>query len=261
MAQRSINLRSKPVEGHTPVMKPSVSNVAPHSVTPIFIPGLICTGDLFAAQMHGLDHPAPALLADTLGRDSLTEMAEAALDLTHGLVVPIGLSMGGYVALEMARLAPDRLAGIALLNTAYQTDPEDRRTQREATIRMAQSDKFLGVTRHLLKTFLSPAAMADESIVQRVIAMAEDVGRTNFVLQQQAILGRRDQSDTLASLSVPTLVLCGSLDTLTPPEISERMAALAPLAELVILKDVGHLSTIEAPDQVTAILNRFLSQL
>ena len=229
--------------------------------TPIFIPGLICTADLFAAQREDLTHSVPAIVADTLGRDSLTNMAQAALELVEGPVVPIGLSMGGYVALEMARIAPQRLAGIALLNTAYQTDNDDRRAQREATIKMAQSDKFRGVTRHLLKTFLSPAAMAEEAIVQRVIAMADNVGRENFVLQQQAILGRHDQSDTLASLTVPTLVLCGSLDTLTPPEISERMAALAPHSELVILEGVGHLSTIEAPDQVTAVLNGFLAKL
>ena len=229
--------------------------------TPIFIPGLICTADLFAAQQQGLTHSVAAIVANTLGRDSLTEMARAALELVEGPVVPIGLSMGGYVALEMARLAPERLAGIVLLNTAYHTDNDDRRAQREATIRMAQSDKFRGVTRHLLKTFLSPAAMADEAIVQRVIAMADDVGRENFVLQQQAILERRDQSDTLAALAVPTLVLCGSLDTLTPPEISERMAALAPHSELVILEDVGHLSTIEAPDRVTTVLNGFLARL
>ena len=230
-------------------------------VTPIFIPGLICTADLFAAQREDLTHSVPAIVADTLGRDSLTDMAQAALELAEGPVVPSGLSRGGSVALEMARMAPQRLAGIALLNTAYQTDNDDRRAQREATIKMAQSDKFRGVTRHLLKTFLSPAAMAEEAIVQRVIAMADNVGRENFVLQQQAILGRRDQSDTLASLTVPTLVLCGSLDTLTPPEISERMAALAPHSELVVLEDVGHLSTIEAPDQVTAVLNGFLAKL
>jgi len=201
----------------------------------------------------------PPLIADTLGRDSLAEMASAALALAEGPLVPIGLSMGGYVALEMARQAPDRLAGLALLNTAYGTDNPDRRAQRLTTIEMAQSDRFRGVTRHLLKSFLSPAAMADEALVARVITMAETVGRENFILQQQAILNRRDQSDTLRRLAVPTLVLCGSLDTLTPPSISRDMAALAPRAELVILEDVGHLSTMEAPDDVTAHLNGFLA--
>ena len=161
----------------------------------------------------------------------------------------------------MARQAPERLAGLALLNTAYGTDGSDRRQQRLATIEMAQSDRFRGVTRHLMKSFLSPAAMADDALVARMIAMAEAVGRENFILQQQAILNRRDQSDTLRRLAVPALVLCGGLDTLTPPEISRQMATLAPQAELVILEDVGHLSTMEAPDRVTAHLNAYLARL
>ena len=229
--------------------------------TPIFIPGLICSADLFAAQLAGLDHPVAPRLADTLGRDSLAGMAAAALDSTDGMVVPVGLSMGGYVALEMVRQAPERVRGVGLLSTAYGTDTDERRAQREATIRMAQSDSFRGVTRHLLKSFLSPAAMQDDALVARVIAMAESVGRENFVRQQQAIMGRRGQADTLRGLKVPALVLCGSLDTLTPPQISEEMADLAPDAELVILPDVGHLSTMEAPGAVTACLNGFLARL
>lgn len=231
------------------------------SATPIFIPGLILTRDIFAAQINGLVHRAAAKTADTLGRDSITSMAEAALALADGPLVPVGISMGGYIAMEMARLAPQRLAGIALLNTQHRADPPERRKQREATIDMAQSDRFRGVTRHLLKSFLSPAAMENETLVARVIAMAEEVGRENFVLQQRAILGRRDQSDTLGALTVPALVLGGGLDTLTPPQASRDMAELIPDAELVIMEEIGHLSTIEAPDEVTDILNAYLARL
>ena len=142
------------------------------SVTPIFIPGLILTRDIFAVQIGGLVHPAAAKTADTLGRDSITAMAEAALALADGPLVPVGISMGGYIAMEMARLAPQRLVGIALLNTQHRADPPERRKQREATIDMAQSDRFRGVTRHLLKSFLSPAAMENKTLVARVIAMA-----------------------------------------------------------------------------------------
>ena len=231
------------------------------SVTPIFIPGLILTRDIFAPQIDRLANPAAAKTADTLGRDSITAMAEAALALVDGPLVPVGISMGGYIAMEMARLAPQRLAGIALLNTQHRADPPERRKQREATIDMAQSDQFRGVTRHLLKSFLSPAAMEDETLVARVIAMAEEVGRENFVLQQRAILGRRDQSDTLGALTVPALVLGGGLDTLTPAQASRDMAELIPDAELVIMEEIGHLSTIEAPDEVTDILNAYLARL
>ena len=233
----------------------------PSHPTPIFIPGLVLTGDIFAAQIEGLTHPVTPLVADTVGQDSITAMAEAALALADGPLVPIGISMGGYIAMEMARLAPHRMAGIALLNTAHRADPPDRRTQREATIKMAESDRFRGVTRHLMKSFLSPAALADETIVARVIAMAETVGRLNFVLQQRAIPGRRDQSDTLRGIDVLALVLGGSLDPLTPPQASRDIAGLIPDARLVILEEIGHLSTIEAPDVVTGILNDYLAGL
>ena len=229
--------------------------------TPIFIPGLILTKALFDAQCAGLNSPAPLQIANTLGHDSITGMAEEALALAAGPILPIGLSMGGYVAMEMARLAPDRLVGLGLLNTAHKADDAARREQRLATIKMAQSDRFRGVTRHLLKSFLSPAAMADEALVGRVIAMADAVGRENFVLQQHAILGRQDQSDTLRSLDVPVLVVGGSLDTLTPPERSEEIAALAPASQLLILEGVGHLSTLEAPQAVTEALNGFIAHI
>ncbi|MGC6498425.1 MAG: alpha/beta fold hydrolase [Candidatus Puniceispirillaceae bacterium] len=229
--------------------------------TPIFIPGLILTSDLFAAQCAGLESPVPPQIANTLGHDSIAGMARQALGLAAGPILPIGLSMGGYVAMEMARLAPDRLVGLGLLNTAHKADDAARREQRLATIKMAQSDRFRGVTRHLLKSFLSPAAMADESLVGRVIAMAAAVGRENFVLQQRAILGRQDQSDTLRSLDVPVLVVGGSLDTLTPPARSEEIAALAPASQLLILEDVGHLSTLEAPQAVTDALNGFIAHI
>ena len=98
--------------------------------TPIFIPGLVLTSDLFTSQLRDLAYPVAPYIAATTGRDSVTAMAEAALALAEGPLVPVGLSMGGYIALEMARLAPDRMAGVALLNTAYREDTPEKREQR-----------------------------------------------------------------------------------------------------------------------------------
>lgn len=231
--------------------------------TPVFIPGLICTRDLFRDQLCALaDSPnvgAP-VVADTLTHDTIAGMAAAALCHVDGPLVPIGLSMGGYVAQEMALQAPERVAGLALLNTNYKADDAVKRKQRENTIALAKSDKFKGVTRHLLKSFLSPTAMQDESLIDRIVAMAQDVGADGFVRQQTAILGRCDQSHTLRNLKIPTLILSGSLDTVTPPSLSQEMASLVPQADLVMLEDVGHLSTMEAPEAVTAALQGFLAR-
>ena len=219
-------------------------------VTPIFIPGLLCTARLFAAQRSAPD--ATGLLADTTTYDSITGMAKAALDLCAGMVVPIGLSMGGYVALEMARLAPDRVAGMALLSTNCRQDTDAQRQQRRDLIKLSKHKGFQGITRHLLPRLLSDTALADEALVEDVLAMARETGRDGFTSQQTAILGRQEQMETLSGFRAPLLVLCGQLDVLTPPDLSREMADLVPHADLCLLDGVGHLSAMEAPDAVTS---------
>ena len=216
------------------------------NVTPVFIPGLLCTEWLF----HGQSDIASgaAVFADTRQHNTITGMAEAALTQNSGQLVPIGLSMGGYVALEMSRLAPSRISAMALFSTNCRQDDDAQRAYREQSIEMAQQDEFRGVTRQLLSKFLSPQALADTAIVDGVLAMAADIGRVTFARQQQAILGRRAQHDTLASINVPLSIVCGINDALTPPALSQEMAVLAPHADLRLLPDVGHLSTLEAAD-------------
>ena len=220
------------------------------SFTSIFIPGLLCTELLFAKQRASL--PNQGFIADTTRHDSIHEMALAALDLCDGPLVPIGLSMGGYVALEMARLAPQRMAAMALLSTNCRDD--SAKSQSQQAIALARHKGFQGVTRHLMPRLLSEAALQDEAIIADVLAMAADIGRIGFVQQQTAIMGRRAQHDTLASFAAPVLVLCGNVDNLMPPNLSVEMAGLAPQAELCLLNGIGHLSSIEAPEAVTNAL-------
>ena len=216
------------------------------NVTPVFIPGLLCTEWLFHGQADLFS--AAAVFADTRQHDSITAMAAAALAQISGQLVPIGLSMGGYVALEMARLAPVRISALALFSTNCRQDTDAQRAYREQAIRLAQQDGFQGVTRQFLRKFLSSRAVADAALVDGVLAMAADIGRLTFAKQQHAILGRRAQHDTLAALQVPLSIVCGVDDTLTPPHLSQEMADLVPYADLRLLPDVGHLSTLEAPD-------------
>ena len=124
------------------------------NVTPVFIPGLLCTEWLFHGQADIA--PGTAVFADTRQHDTITGMAEAALVQTSGQLVPIGLSMGGYVALEMARLAPARISAMALFSTNCRQDNDAQRAYREQAIRLAQQDGFRGVTRQFLGKFLSP---------------------------------------------------------------------------------------------------------
>lgn len=230
--------------------------------TPVFIPGLLCTADLFAAQIAHFDmrHKIPAL-ADTTQDDSIADMAERALSLWDGMLVPVGLSMGGYVAMEMARRAPERMAGIALLNTTCRIDSEAQRKQREQAIALAQSDRFKGVTRHLLPRLLSPDAVNNPLIAGRVLKMAEDIGRQTFSRQQMAILGRQEQKDMLRAFYKPMLILCGTLDVLTPPKLSDEMVSLCPHADYRLLAGVGHLSSMEAESAVIDALQTLFDKV
>ena len=229
----------------------------------VFIPGLILTKNLFLAQEEVLKS-CPNLSithANTLGHASITDMAEEILDTQVGNFIPIGLSMGGYVAAELARLAPDRLDGMALLSTGPHADEERQKRIRRELVRMSTMGKFKGITPRLLPRFLSPAALKNETLSSAVMVMGEAVGQHNFALQQQAIMNRHDQMDTLAQFQKPSLVLCGDLDELTPPELAYQMADVLTDVELVILPNVGHLSAMEAPDEVTAALLRLLGRI
>lgn len=227
----------------------------------VFIPGLLCTDILFTPQISALQDEAEITIAETTGMDSITAMAECLLDQQSGPFILAGLSMGGYVAMEAARLAPDRVVGLGLLSTAADQDTEKKKKLRTELIRLSSIGRFKGVTPRLLPQFLSPAALLDEALTTRVMEMAATVGQVNFALQQTAIMGRRDQRDMLADYPHPSLVLCGELDELTPPKKSEEMAGLLPNSELVLLPEIGHLSTLEAPQACIEALRRLLARV
>ena len=159
--------------------------------------------------------------------DSITAMAELVLEQVDGPIIPIGLSMGGYVTLELARLAPERLAAMVVMDSNAETDDDDKRTQRQALIELSQHGKFKGVTRSLLPNFIAPHHLDNPEVADVVMAMTESVGRENFTLQQTAIMTRRNQFETLRGLDMPTMFMVGELDTLTPPQMALDMADAA----------------------------------
>ncbi|MCE2517757.1 MAG: alpha/beta fold hydrolase [Alphaproteobacteria bacterium] len=229
--------------------------------TLVFIPGLLLTRDLFADQSSALGANYPVHHAVTTGMDSITAMAQKVLDDVSGPIIPIGLSMGGYVTLELARLAPDRLSAMVVMDSNAETDGLDKRTQRQALIELSQHGKFKGVTRSLLPNFIAPHHLDNPDVADVVMAMTESVGRENFTLQQTAIMTRRDQFDTLRAWAKPSLFMVGELDTLTPPQMVLDMADATRGSHYVEIANAGHLPTVESPDDVTVALTGFLERL
>lgn len=227
--------------------------------TLLFIPGLLLTPRLFGAQVAELRGRYDIAFADTLGMPSIGEMAERALEAAGDAgLVPIGLSMGGYVALEIARLAPERVRALVVMDSTAEVDNEERRAERRRLVDMSGTGTFRGVTRTLLPRFLAASNLEDEAITRPVMEMAEEVGRDNFLLQQEAVMGRRDQSGTVEGLACPALFVAGAEDYFLEP--MRRMAGLAKDGTYVEIEGAGHLPTLERPEAVNAALGGFLDR-
>ncbi len=223
------------------------------------LPGLLCDATLWQPQVDALSDIADCRVADLTTQGSIEAMAESVLAAMPARFALAGLSMGGYVALEIMARAPERVTRLALLDTRAQADEPEESKRRRGLIELAEKGQFKGVTPRLLPLFLHQARLDDAALTGIVTRMAQHVGKEAFIRQQRAIIGRRDQTATLVKIHVPTLVLCGREDTLTPPADSKVMAAGIAGARLTVIEDCGHLSTLERPAEVNAALRRWLS--
>ena len=167
--------------------------------------------------------------------------------------------MGGYVALEILRAAPERVTRLALLATRATADTPEDRQRRSDLLALADRGQFKGVTRQLLPRLIHPERLEEEALTSVIFAMAESVGRAGFVRQQTAILDRADMRSLLPAIRCPTLVVVGRQDALTPPAMAMELAAGIPEARLEMLDSCGHLVTLERPAETNAALRRWLT--
>lgn len=227
----------------------------------VLLPGLLCDAALWSHQVEHLADVADIRVADFTTQDSFADMARHVLDIAPGEVFAMaGLSMGGYVALEVMRQAPERVGRLALLDTAARDDTPEQTERRQGLLSMSEHGKFKGVTPRLLPLLVHPERQEEEALVGPIMAMAERVGPEAFLRQQTAIMGRDDKRPMLGEIRCPTLVACGRQDILTPPEASEELAAGIPGAALVLIEDCAHMSTMERPQAATALLRYWLAR-
>lgn len=225
----------------------------------VFLPGLLCDAALWRPQIDGLSDIADCVVADLTQRDSMADFADQVLATAPAHFALAGLSMGGYVAQEVWRRAPERVVRLALLDTSARADTSEQSARRRGLIELAQKGNFKGVTPRLLPLLVHPDRLDDTALTETVMGMAERVGMAAFLRQQQAILTRPDGRADLPRINCPTLVVCGRQDALTPLARSEEIAGLVPRATLAVIEDCGHLSTLERPEAVNQALRRWLA--
>ncbi len=224
----------------------------------VLLPGLLCDAALWAHQAMWLADLADIVIGDLTGHDTVAALADSVLRAAPERFALAGLSMGGYVAFEILRQAPDRVSRLALLDTSARPDTVEQSRRRRGLIALARRGKFKGVTPRLLPLLIHPDRMTDAALTGTVITMAERVGLEAFLHQETAILHRRDSRPTLAEITCPTLVLCGRQDALTPLALSAEIAAGLPRARLAVVEDCGHLSSMERPQAITVLLRDWL---
>ncbi len=226
----------------------------------VLLPGLLCDARLWAPQIEALSDIARPLVVDLTRDDSIAAMTERVLSEAPARFALAGLSMGGYVALETLRRAPERITHIALIDTRATQDTPEETQRRRDLLALSERGQFRGVTRQLLPRLIHTDRLEDADVTGTVYAMAEAVGKVGFLRQQTAIMGRPDLRPVLPGVRVPSLVVVGRQDILTPPAMALEIAAGIPDARLQVIEDCGHLATLERPVETNAALRRWLTQ-
>lgn len=224
----------------------------------LLLPGLLCDAALWRHQVETLGDIAEPVVADMTQADQLGPLARSILADAPETFALAGFSMGGYLAFEILRQAPDRVDRLALLDTTPHPDSHEQLQRHRDLIDLARRSDFKGVTRRLLPILVHPGRIEDMVLVDDVIAMAERVGREAYLRQQTAIMTRPDSRHDLRLIHCPTLVLCGRQDAMTPIEAHEEMADAIPHGSLVVIEDCGHLAPLERPRAVSAVMRLWL---
>lgn len=232
----------------------------------LLLPGLACDAEVWKHQVRTLREITGVQVVDYGASDSIQEMARVALERAPERFALAGHSMGGRVATEIVRSAPDRVLGLALLDTAYKPlmlgDAGEReKAERAGYVKIAQTQGMRAMARTWLQKMVHPSRLADEPLLESIVEMMGRKSPEIFTGQIKALLGRPDATPVLPAVRCPTLVLCGREDAWSVLDVHRDMAARIPNARLAIIETCGHMATMERPEKVTAALVEWFSGL
>ncbi len=234
----------------------------------VLLPGLMCDETVWTAQITALaDLAEPIIVAEYGALDSLPAMAAHVLKSAPPKFALAGHSMGGRVAMEVFRQAPDRVTHICLMDTRHHPLPAGEAGEKERAGRMHLLDiarkhgtRIMG--EEWIKGMIHPHRLAnDPELVNTILDMFASKTADIFAAQQNALLTRPDAAPLMAEIHCPALILCGREDGWSSPPWHEAMAQeIGPNATLTIVENSGHMSTMEQPDAVSADLREWIQR-
>ncbi|MGO4711495.1 alpha/beta fold hydrolase [Bradyrhizobium sp. 2TAF24] len=224
----------------------------------VLVPGLASSSRIYAAVMPVLWQAGPVMVASHVRDDSIGAIAARILREAPARFALAGHSMGGYIAFEIMRQAPERVAKLALLNTSARPDTPEATARRHQQMQLARDGRLHEVLDMIFPSFVHPARVTDAALLRLVHDMGDDVGAAGFVNNQTAIIARPDSRPGLAAISCPTLVLAAEQDAVLRKALSVEIADAIPGARLAVVPDCGHLAPVERPEAVGAALSAWL---
>ncbi|MGH1414245.1 MAG: alpha/beta fold hydrolase [Pelagimonas sp.] len=226
----------------------------------VFLPAMMCDARLFGPLIADLSRDHAVMCAPVTQGERIEEIASGLLDVMPKRFALAGLGMGGIVALEISRRAPDRVSRLALMDTTPLADTPQQAAARDPQIIRVKTGKLDEVMADEVKLAdLAPGPHRAE-ILALLTDMAQGLGPECYIRQARAMQRRRDQQTTLRKIAVPTLVMCGAHDAIWPIKRHNFMAELIPGAKLQVIDGAGHLPPLEQPDLVGAALRRWLTE-
>jgi pimeloyl-ACP methyl ester carboxylesterase len=228
----------------------------------ILLPGLACDDELFAGQAPALAAQHRLHISDVHTRcASLPLMASTLLVEHPGAHVFIGVSMGGMLAMELLRQAPQRVLAVALLGTSARADTPELMALRSQACELFAAGRMDEVLQANVMFAFHPDNATRPALVAAYLAMIRRAGAAQLIAQNRAAMARIDSRPFLPKISCPTLVACGQADGLTPPEHAQEMADAIAGARLAIVPGAGHMLTMEQPSFVKSLLLGWLRAL
>lgn len=223
----------------------------------LLISGLLCDDSLWEEQLKALSSVVNIIFADHKSHQTIEAMAVDILAKAPPQFALAGLSMGGYVCLEIMRQAPERVVKLALLDTSPYADSNEKKVLRKQAIEQARKSGKASIG-SIFPSLINPSRHGDKDLVEALFAMDKSNTLESFTNQQRAIISRSDSLSLLADIGCPTLVLCGRQDTLTPVSVHKEMADKIPNSSLVVIENCGHFSTMERPEEVNIAMLEWL---
>jgi pimeloyl-ACP methyl ester carboxylesterase len=224
----------------------------------LLVPGLLCDRAIWAKQIDAFASSQEVSVPDLRGIDRIPIMAQRVLERAPERFSLAGHSLGGRIALEMMRQAPERIERLALLDTAVIGVQPGERERRMALVELADRSGMRAVADQWLPPMVHADRLHDSALMDDLIAMVERNTPKSFRAQIDALLNRPDASLVLKSIRCPTLVLCGREDSWSPLSHHEEIAAAIAGARLVVIESCGHMSPAERPGDVTEALRAWL---